>query len=164
MTVAILTVVVAQFAIFSFSQPLQGVAETVSNVFVTNPASDPIPTSEKAKTRLYNFVDDPLQIKFDLGGITRVELSEGQPFISVVGFRQACIMAENDTGAEHANGITVLEGKLKVNGGRLVSAALDNAPLSQIHCFDIKAPHLEVLINGDPETEERVLLWLYLTA
>ena len=159
----ILFAATAQLSISFFIQPVQSVAQTVSSVFVTNDPSDPIPTSERAKTRILSFLDKPFQAKFDHGGFAPVEVSSGNSYLSALGFREACFLVGHSTGGFHTTGITVLEGKFE-KSEYLYAARIVEAPLGQIHCIDIRAPQLQVLLRGDPETEEPVLLWIYLTS
>ncbi len=150
------------------------VAKQITDVFVTNNSTNPVPTSvqntvpttvqntvtEQAKSQLIQFVDTPLTVSYPSFGQAFVPFGSSN-VLSIDGYRQVCVEAVEAVGNSHTTSYTVDMGK--ISGNTLSSFIATNNPLgTTINCYDVKGPELALILNGSPSTTDTVQLWVYL--
>jgi hypothetical protein len=120
--------------------------------------------TEQAKTKIIQFVDSPYSVTYGVGGVAEVKLVPSG-FLSVDGYRQVCTQIlstnSNTTSFDIYMGYVGKHNALayRVANNVPVDAIFPNAA---IHCYSVDGPIIDLVLHGNPSTNDKVQLWVYL--
>jgi hypothetical protein len=141
-----------------FQSVWQAVATVVSDVFVTNDPAHPV--TEQAQTKFYQFVDTPYTATYSPAGVACVNFLPlaSRCIIPVDGYGQVCVEV---AGTTRTTNFDLSMGKM--TGASLSDRVVDNQRAdAKIHCYKINGPEVQLILNGEPSTTDRVQLWMHL--
>lgn len=121
-------------------------------------AAGPVVThaSGVCNSTLYQFVDTPLAVQYNVHGEFRVPL----PPAGILPMGN-CRHLYLEIGSGKGKGYEVLMGK--ISGATLAVYALKSNARDVIQSLEVKGPEVAVVLMGTPRLRETVQMWFYLT-